>query len=256
MNSSSIVLDRSVAAALVGIALFYSVATVLVYRHVVASDPKFEAATNRRAALQALGSDDPIKVLRFTFPLHVTEETMEVIEHPGAPYIRKEVFPSDLNAHKLRVPMFFDQAYGPVYGRARIRDYLGDGGQRLMTPEEAASIGSFDSQGHETIYASVASYRDPECAGTVADLYDRAEYPERIRVAIVEQRLQGDTICTTPTQDCAIDPSQALCRFQHLIDYYEMDAHFGVGPVFARHLAHRHYRGGMCDMRSNEDNIV
>ena len=167
----------------------------------------------------------------------------KVIEHPAAPYIRSELFPSDLNAHRLKVPMFFDQAFAAVYGRPRIRDYLGNRGERLISPEEAASIGSFDAQGRETIYASVASYRDPECAGTVADLYERAEYPERIRVAIVEQRLPGDSVCTTPPKDCATDPSQALCRYSHLIDYFEMDAHFGVGPVFARHLAHRHYRG-------------
>ena len=72
----------------------------------------------------------------------------------------------------------------------------------------------------------------------------QAEFPERIRVAIVEQRLNEDTVCTTPPKDCSVDPSQALCKYRHLIDYFEMDAHFGVGPVFARHLAHRHYRGG------------
>ena len=106
------------------------------------------------------------------------EETMETIAQPAAPYMRKERFPSDLNLQTLRVPMFFDLAYGHVYGRERIRDFLGERGQRLMTPEEAASIGSFDASGRETIYASVASYRDMECAGTVTDLYERAEYPD------------------------------------------------------------------------------
>jgi [Skp1-protein]-hydroxyproline N-acetylglucosaminyltransferase len=94
-----------------------------------------------------------------------------------------------------------------------------------------------------TIYASVASYRDPECAATVEDLYHTAKYPERIRVAIIDQRVPGDSACSQPAVPCEQDPGQALCRYRHLIDVYDMDARLAVGPVFARHLAQRHYRG-------------
>jgi hypothetical protein len=139
----------------------------------------------------------------------------------------------------------FDQAYGHIYGSERIRNYLGDFGQRLITLEEAESIGSFNVDGHETIYVSIASYRDWECPFTVADLYDRAKYPERIRVAIIEQRLSDDEmVCNQPETDCQTDPEQSLCKYAHLIEYFEMDAVLGVGPVFARHIAHRYYRGG------------
>lgn len=243
-----LVADKAVAAALVSLVLVYSLITVVTYHLVATSDVASRIRgvgdTTRSTTTTRTGrAIETLHELQHTFPVHVNEAAREVIEHPGAIYINKDAFPSNLDEHALVVPMFFDTAYGHVYGRERVRDYLGERGARLITSDEAASIGSYDSNERETIFASIASYRDPECAGTVSDLYERAEYPERIRVAIVEQRLSEDTICTTPEKDCASDPSQALCKYAHLIDYFQLDAHFAVGPVFARHLAHRHYRG-------------
>lgn len=115
-----------------------------------------------------------------------------------------------------------------------------------MTEAEASQIGSFDpTSGLETIYVSVASYRDPECKSTVEDLFLRAEHPERIRVAVIDQRAENDEVtrCHEPTKPCSDDPDQALCRFHGLIDPFEVPAQLSVGPVFARHLANRMYRG-------------
>ena len=248
-GGGAVVLDKPVAVAWLSLALVYSAVTVITYQHVTASDRTTTAVQNSSHTVVADTSTNDMRnaahaLQHHTFPLHVHDDTREIIQHPGAPYMTPGKFPADLNAHTLRVPMFFDRAYAASYGQfSSIRDYLGNFGSRLMTPEQAASIGSYDDAGRETIYASVASYRDPECAGTVTDLFDRARYPERIRVAIVEQRLPGDSVCTTPAVPCDQDATQALCRYAHLLDYFDMDAHFGVGPVFARHLAHRHYRG-------------
>jgi len=185
-------------------------------------------------------TDDPIYAVQHSFPIHVGKDT-EVIPHPGVSFTQsKALLPKNL-PHDMVVPKFFEDSHGYAYGGS-IRDYLGNG-ERLMTPEEAASIGSYDESGRETIYCSVASYRDPECAPTVEDVYARAKYPERIRVAILDQRTDGDPVCNKPEKPCNEDPEQALCRYRHLIDYYEIDARLAVGPVFARHLAHRHYRG-------------
>lgn len=268
--------DKPFAVALLSLAVVYSVITVVTYRHVAAitttSEPRAAAAaaqsldngplstpfdrTGATLTAQLAQSDDPIRVLRNTFPLHVTDDTrMADLEHPGTPYRKADRWnrmadelghpPPDPVLHG--VPQFYDHAYGRVYSpqTGRVRDALGDHGRRLMTVEEAASIGSFARGGLETVYVAVASYRDPECAATVSDLYERAEFPHRIRVAIVEQRLPTDDgiVCHRPTRSCDEDPAQALCKFAHLLDYYEMDAHLGVGPVFARHLAGRHYRG-------------
>lgn len=229
-----------------------------------------------------------IEQLQHTFPIHVTSDMthdMMFIQHPGLLLSdnHKGILKSGLDHYrKLLVPQFFDNSHGHIYHAeddnsvdydhlfvendgGTIRDFLGNG-TRLMTPAEAAQIGSFikktqstentdneSGDGYKdyddsndmlhTIYASVASYRDPECTATVEDLYATAEYPERIRVAIIDQRMPGDAVCSHPAVPCTQDPSQALCQYRHLIDVYDMDARLAVGPVFARHLAHRHYRG-------------
>jgi len=183
--------------------------------------------------------EDLIHSIQTSFPIH-TETDMEVIAHPGLSFVENKDIPPGLSPN-MTVPKFFEDSHGFAYGGS-IRKYMG-GGNRLMTPEEAKSIGSFDASGQETIYCSVASYRDPECRATVEDIYSRAKHPERIRVAIVDQRVNGDPICSEPEKHCSEDPTQALCKYRDLIDVYEMDAQLGIGPVFARHLAHRHYRG-------------
>ena len=38
-----------------------------------------------------------------------------------------------------------------------------------------------------SIFVLIASYRDPECQWTVRDLYEKATYPDRIRVGICWQ---------------------------------------------------------------------
>jgi hypothetical protein len=197
-----------------------------------------------------------IDQLQHTFPIHVGSDT-EVIEHPGLSLVDPKKIPKGLPT-TMTVPKFFDESHGHYYfGGVKgenhtVRAYLGNG-DTLLTPELAAQVGSRTSVTRvsdgatlndvETIYCSVASYRDPECTGTVEDLYTRADYPERIRVAILDQRVEGDPICSQPAQPCEENPDQALCKYRHLIDVYEMDARLAVGPVFARHLAHRHYRG-------------
>lgn len=63
-------------------------------------------------------------------------------------------------------------------------------------------------------------------------------------IAIVDQIVEGDDPrCDEPIEPCDTNPSQALCKHQNQVDVYEMAAHLSVGPVFARHLGHRMYRG-------------
>ena len=276
--------------AFLSLAIVYSFITVVTYRHVIASDTTTATMTTAvvvpQPASTSLSSTtlSPYEHYRYqSFPLHVHDDTRETIVHPAAAYMTTSMPETLRQSPQLYVPQFFDTAYAHLFGNTttatstttttatthrhhHIREYLGNFGQTLVTPEQAAMVGSYtrsnpdfhnspqdnannnnnnNDEWLETIYASVASYRDLECAGTVTDLYERAAYPERIRVAIVEQRLDAgeDTKCTTPPVPCTVNATQALCRYRHLMDYFEMDARWGVGPVFARHLAHRHYRG-------------
>jgi hypothetical protein len=52
-----------------------------------------------------------------------------------------------------------------------------------------------------TIFIQIASYRDPECQWTVKDLFDKAEYPDRVSVGICAQCFPDQD------RDCFIEPS-------------------------------------------------
>ncbi|KAL7539967.1 hypothetical protein ACHAWF_006557 [Thalassiosira exigua] len=143
--------------------------------------------------------------------------------------------------------------------RDGVRRYLGDFGSRLMTPAEAKSIGSRvpsgkgDGEMLETIFVAIASYRDWQCSSTVEGAFSRASHPERIRVAVVDQIRRGeDKPCSVPPDGpCEQFPDQHSCKFRSQIDYFTVDADLSVGPVFARHLGHRLYRGEYFAMQSD-----
>lgn len=148
--------------------------------------------------------------------------------------------------------------------REGVRRYLGNFGSRLMTPVEAKSIGSRiplkdgnnSTSGAvllETIFVSVASYRDWQCSRTVESAFLRASHPERIRVAVVDQiRIGIDPPCSVPPNGtCDVRPDQATCKYKSQIDYLTVDAELSVGPVFARHLGNRLYRGEYFAVQSD-----
>lgn len=128
----------------------------------------------------------------------------------------------------------------------------------LMSRETAMKIGSCaepDAKGSHvrgeecpndlrTIYLAIASYRDFQCRFTVESAFLRAKNPHRIRVGVVDQIIDGDDPpCNEPIEPCSTNPTQALCLYQDQIDVYKMEAQLSIGPVFARHLGHRIYRG-------------
>jgi hypothetical protein len=60
----------------------------------------------------------------------------------------------------------------------------------------------------------------------------------------VDQIVEGeDARCDAPIEPCETNPEQALCKYKDQVDVYVMDAPLSVGPVFARHIGHRMYRG-------------
>lgn len=178
-----------------------------------------------------------IETLQHTFPVHASND-MEVIDHPGILLANKESMKAILNEHKgslpadgkMKVPKFWRPT---CYGPKGVRYFLGNHGDELITPVQAAQIGSYNHEGLETIFISVASYRDPECQPTVSDIFERADHPERIRVAIIDQRVEGDDTvppCGQAQIPCDQDPDQAMCTYGHLIDVYTVDAILSVGP--------------------------
>ena len=103
-----------------------------------------------------------------------------------------------------------------------------------------------------TIYVAIASYRDWQCRDTVTSIFSRATHPNRVRVAVTDQIVEGeDGKCNAPYKPCTDDPTQALCIHKNQLDVFQMDAQLSIGPVFARHFGHRMYRGEYYAMQSD-----
>jgi hypothetical protein len=105
----------------------------------------------------------------------------------------------------------------------------------------------------ETIFVAISSYRDPRCRHTIEQLYKHATYPERIRVAVVEQvDLNDDDLCIVKDQYyCDDNEHDIICRYGHQMDSFVMDAKLAVGPIFARHIGQRMYRGEYFTMQTD-----
>ena len=162
---------------------------------------------------------------------------LEIIAHPGYAFSNK------VENVTIKVPKLWE----PPGGRQKFRN-------EYMNRIVALSLGTkvpvddpkrLETQTMETIYVSVASYRDWQCPLTVANIFERSKYPNRIRVGVIDQFSlnNGDKKCIPTIEECKLNPEQTLCKYNHLIDSYLMDAKLAVGPVFARHLGHRLYRG-------------
>mmetsp|Transcript_473 Transcript_473/g.991 ORF Transcript_473/g.991 Transcript_473/m.991 type:complete len:626 (+) Transcript_473:213-2090(+) len=273
MEALATSIDQKLAGAFIAILVLYTVITVGTwqsleaqeYRHEVFEQVRTTTTTKGNAKTQkgsgAITTDvskiSDIETLQHTFPVHASSDT-EFIDHPGIFLANPEAIrhilenPEEHQASalpadgKMEVPRFWrPTAFGP----GGVREFLGNYGEKAITPEQAAKIGSFHPEtGLKTIYISVASYRDPECQPTVDDIFLRAEFPDRLRVAVVEQRVEGDDdedipLCGRPLRPCSEDPEQTMCRYGHLVDVYVVPAILSIGPVFARHLANRMYRG-------------
>lgn len=165
---------------------------------------------------------------------------------------------AEANHLVMKVPKFWDPPTLARYGG--IRKYLGDYGSRLMTPAEAKSIGSVITKQTnvdgtheelETILVLFASFRDWMCPHSVELMFERAVHPERIRVAIVDQILEDDVPCSEPLEPCSAKPDQALCKYSDHVEAMSMNASLSTGPIFARHLGYRMYRGEAFVLQSD-----
>ena len=224
---------------------------------------------------------------KIPFPQSIFNEDWETINHPAidlVPTLIEQNSNKKASAAyaKLSSPITVPKFWNPPFFKGDVRRFLGNYGEKLMTPEEAGSIGSFtiptkdwDEQEErlveeeesgeddkyvsvvqkiivdlpseeleplETIFVSISSYRDNRCRNTVQKLFDTASYPERIRVTIVNQIDQNsdDASCKKP---CDEHSDNVFCEYSHLIEEYIMDDDLAVGPVFARHIGSRMYRG-------------
>jgi hypothetical protein len=116
---------------------------------------------------------------------------------------------------------------------------------RFWKPTEEANIFETGSMinGKETIFLMIASYRDFQCRETITSAYRKSDHPERLFVGAVDQTVEGDIGCLDIDIPCSQDATQPICKYRDQISIYHMDAGMATGPVTARHVGDRMYRG-------------
>ncbi len=84
----------------------------------------------------------------------------------------------------------------------------------------------------ETIFVSIASYRDPDCVNTVRSLFEAATHPERLVIGICWQFVPGK------------EPALLqLFEYQEKLRQISLPFRDSRGPCFARHLAQQLFQG-------------
>lgn len=106
----------------------------------------------------------------------------------------------------------------------------------LQRPSDAfTAIDETHSPLQETIFISIASYRDTECSDTVADIYAKAKHPERIFCGICEQ---NDT--TNVAEACVSNKQPIPMKNLRIVTLKHTEA---KGPTYARYICSRLWRG-------------
>jgi hypothetical protein len=80
---------------------------------------------------------------------------------------------------------------------------------------------------HETIFVSIASYRDTACSKTVASIFKQAKYPRRVFLGICTQNKDGE-LAEIPVIPDEYKSQTSIIK----LDYTE-----AKGPTYARYLA-------------------
>ena len=79
-----------------------------------------------------------------------------------------------------------------------------------------------------TIFVSIASYRDDECKDTVYDMFEKATNPDRIYAGVVQQNKEGKEDCFESCAKCKARKASGHIRVK---EFKHLDA---KGPTFAR----------------------
>jgi UDP-GlcNAc:polypeptide alpha-N-acetylglucosaminyltransferase len=136
-----------------------------------------------------------------------------------------------------------DQAYPPdvvglpsAGGGARNRDGAGALG--------ASTIVQRDNVDTDTIFVSVASFRDDECFKTVNDMFVKAKNPKRVFLGIIQQNEPTDTkqLECVPLDYGATCSVSDFCPTDN-IRVRRVVATEAKGPTFGRYVAMLMYRG-------------
>lgn len=100
----------------------------------------------------------------------------------------------------------------------------------LLSPSE-----TFQAAG-DTIFVSVASYRDAQCEATLRDLFAKADHPSRVFVGVCEQNSED------PTEKCELPTSTKRPVRDDQVRRVRIPHTKAKGPTYARYLCSTLYR--------------
>lgn len=90
----------------------------------------------------------------------------------------------------------------------------------------------------ETIFVSVASYRDANCGATIRSLYEMAAMPERVFVGTCEQ----NDLTTRDREECVRWDDPMMKNYYRNIRRIQLSSSDAQGPCYARFLCSLLYR--------------
>ncbi len=90
----------------------------------------------------------------------------------------------------------------------------------------------FSTENKETIFISIASYRDAQCMKTVQDIFAKATHPERIYIGVVEQNSAETNEQCVPTS----------FKYHDNVRRLTIPKGEAKGPCYARYLCSTLYR--------------
>lgn len=96
----------------------------------------------------------------------------------------------------------------------------------LRVPPPPTRKESMLAPNEQTIFVSVASYRDDDCSRTLKSMYETARFPNRIFAGVCQQNKPGET-----GEEC-VDPG---LQWRHHVRVVTMPHTEAKGPTFARY---------------------
>jgi len=88
----------------------------------------------------------------------------------------------------------------------------------------------------DTIFVSIASYRDTICSYTLKNLYETAEKPENVYVGICQQNKPED-------EDCTVNFDTKFKKYSNNVRIMRIQEYEAKGPTYARYLCSTLWNG-------------
>ncbi|CAM9300323.1 unnamed protein product, partial [Phaeothamnion confervicola] len=118
-------------------------------------------------------------------------------------------------------------------------------------------VGTFPVRDDDSIFVSVASYRDENCGTTLEEMYGKASLPDKLFVGLVQQNcrencrtgvLEGGAVDDAPADPdcyeefCATDVGRPVCQQGQVRNLFVNESE-SLGPAVARYFASKMWHG-------------